>query len=125
MYLATAYQTDVGAVLTYAVSIYIGSDSGLPYQQEQVIGNPFVPSILLPNLVWFSRNPCPTQQVVARYVILRLISGDILQIAYPFLPGTANYSTFWKQLQVPEIISVEGIGEKCNDKMLRNFLGVT
>jgi len=122
MYISTVYETDGGLLLSYSVGIYIGND--LPYKPEQVVVDPFIPSILLPNLVWFSRNPCPTKQVVARYVTITLVTGDFLKIGCPFRPGTANWFTFLQQLELPRVISVKGVGEFCNDKFLRNSLGI-
>lgn len=122
MYLATAYETDNNNILTLSVAIHIGYKG--EFQQSEIQSNLFVPEILLPNLQWFKRYPCSSKQLTPRSVILTLLSGDILEIAYPFRPGTANSITFWEQLQSPEIVSIKGIGEKNTDKFLRNSLGI-
>jgi hypothetical protein len=120
MYIATGYETDNGDILAFSVSLYIGYNK----EQKQIADNPLIPSILLPAMTWFLRNPCPTKQVTARYVNVFLVSGDVLQIAYPFRPGSANWLAFWQQLQSPDIISVQGFGEKVTDKYLRKSLGI-
>jgi len=122
MYIATAYQTDTNHLLAFAVPLYIGYNK--EYPKEEIIEDILVPAILRPAIMWLSRNPCPTKQVTARFVNLVLTSGDTLQIAYPFQPGTANWFTFWEQLQSPEIISVKGFGEKVTDKFLKTSLGL-
>ena len=122
MYIATNYETDNSVVLTFSVAIYIGYNG--EFQKNEVQEDPFIPEILLPSLKWFNRYPCPRKQLIARFVTLTLLSGDILQIAYPFKPGSPNWFTFWEQLQSPEIISVKGFGEKVTDKFLKTSLGL-
>lgn len=121
MYIATVYETDNSILLSYTVALYIGYNSQV--LQKDIINEDIIPTVLISSLEWFSR-PCTTKLVIPRYVTLTLLSGDILQIAYPFKPGTPNWFTFWGQLQSPEIVAVKGIGERLTDKFLRNSLGI-
>jgi hypothetical protein len=121
MYIAKNYETDSGLILTYSVALYIGYNG--EYQQN-IINNILLPSLLLPELQWISPF-CATKQVTARSTILTLLSGDFLQISYPFRAGTLNWFAFWEQLQSPEIVSMKSFGEKTTDKFLRKLLGIT
>jgi hypothetical protein len=122
MYLAKNYETDSGFTLTYSVAIQISYNEQLISPGVNVGFS--LPSVLLPELQWFPRL-CSTPHVIARYVFLTLVSGDTVKIAYPFCPGSANWFLFWQQLNTPDIVETQGIGEKCSDKILRNLLGIT
>jgi|GEM_PF-3894905 len=120
MYVAKNYETDNGFTLTYSVALYIGYNG--QYLQS-IVSDFLLPVSLLPELQWFPRS-CATKQIVARYVILTLLSGDILQVAYPFRPGSANWFIFWEQLKIPDVVSIQGVGEKITDKYLRSLLQI-
>jgi hypothetical protein len=120
VYVAKNYETDNGFTLTYSVALYIGRNG--QYSQN-IVSDYLLPVSLLPELQWFPRS-CATKQVVARYVTLTLLSGDILQIAYPFRPGSANWFIFWEQLKSLDVLSIQGFGEKITDKYLRSLLKI-
>jgi len=120
MYVAKNYETDSGFTLTYSVALPITING----QYLQNFASHFLlPTSLLAELQWFSRS-CTTKQIVARSVTLILASGDRMQVAYPFRPGSANWFLFWEQLQNPEIVFIEGVGEKVTDKYLRSLLRI-
>lgn len=123
MYSAINYETDNEVDLAYSVALYIGYQN--EYSSQAIINDGLIPPILIPRLQWFRDNACFTKQIVARFVTIDLSSGTTLKIAYPFRPGTANWFTFWQQLQSPEIVSVKGFGEKGSSKFLKNSLGIT
>jgi hypothetical protein len=120
VYVAKNYETDNGFTLTYSVALYIGRNG--QYSQN-IVSDYLLPVSLLSELQWFPRS-CTTRQIVARSVILTLLSGDILQVAYPFRPGSANWFVFWEQLKTPEVLSIQGVGEKITDKYLRSLLQI-
>lgn len=121
-YVADNYTTDSGLILTYSVNLTIGYDNDLQFQN--IIADSIIPVILIPELTWFAKNPCPTKQIASRYVLISLRSGNTFEIAYPFRPNTSSWFTFWEQLQSPDIVSIKGFGEKATDKFLRNSLGI-
>lgn len=121
MFIAKNYETDNGIILPYSVAVYISYNKEYKQQTEK---ESFLPDFLLSELQWFSR-PCPTKQVTARYVVITLVSGDIIEIGCPFRPGTTKWFAFWKQLESPEIVSIKGFGEKVAGNFLKSLLGVT
>jgi hypothetical protein len=122
MYIATAYQTDSGHILSFSVPMYIGYNGEL--QRNKVEEDSLIPRILLPHIKWFNRHPCPRKQLSSRNVTITLFSGDKLQIAYPFQPGSANWFIFLQELASPEVVDIAKVGERCGDKLLRNSLGI-
>lgn len=121
MFLANNYTTDSNYLLAYSVALYIGYDGESP--RQEIVIDSLIPPILIPQLKWFAR-PCATKQVISRYVLITLVSGNILKIAYPFRPNTPEWNAFWEQLQSPNIISVKGIGESVTDKLIRSSLNL-
>lgn len=122
MYVAKRYETDNGFVLTYTVAIRISYNG----EKEQRIIDDFVflPDLLLSELQLIPQS-CTTKQVIARFVVLTLTSGEELQISCPFRPNTANWFNLLNQLQeLPNVVALKGFGEKVTDKFLKNSLGI-
>ncbi len=121
-YVAVTYTNDNDFVSAYSVVLDVGYEGQV--QTQDVIADPLIPGVLLPYLKWFNRHPCPSKQIVPRTAIASLKSDRILKISYPFKPNTPQWYTFWQQLQSPEIISIESVGEKITDKHLRHSLNL-
>jgi len=122
MYLAIDYVNDSNFTSAYSVALDIKYDN--LFQTEDIIADPLIPAVLLSHLKWFSHHPCPSKQIVPRAAIVSLRSDRVLKISYPFRPNTPEWYTFWQQLQSPEIISIQSIGEKITDKQLRRSLNL-
>lgn len=121
-YVAINYTDDNGFASGYSVALDIGYDG--EYQTQDIIADPLIPAVLLLYLKWFNRHPCPSKQIVPRSAIISLKLDRVLKISYPFRPNTPQWYTFWQQLQSPEIISIESVGEKITDKHLRRSLNL-